>query len=72
MKKAIVFALIVTGCQTTTAKYTPEGCPIYYGELMREQTRACVAAYHAEKARHTGGIVTTCYETYGGKTCVTE
>lgn len=54
------------------APTTPEGCPIFMTELMQAQTRACVAAYYAEKARAAGQPVTTCYPSGGTVTCVTQ
>lgn len=67
MRKLIVIGFVaLTGCQDAV---TPEGCKIFYGE-MYAYTEACVAAYHAEKARQAGQPVTRCYQTVSGMTCV--
>lgn len=68
MKLTLSFALVtLAGCQGAT---TPEGCPIYMTEIMQAHTQACVAAYHAERARMEGRAVTTCHVAGNTTTCV--
>jgi starvation-inducible outer membrane lipoprotein len=67
MKKLIFAALVLAGCESA---YTAEGCPIYASEMMQAKTQACIAEYHAEKARLEGRVVTTCRTVGSTTTCV--
>ena len=69
MWKLMIAALALAGCQPAT---TPEGCKIYATEMMQANTRACVAAYHAEMAKASGRAVTKCFDNGAGVTCVQE
>ncbi len=64
---AVASALVLVGCEMAT----PEGCPIYLSEIGQARTQACVAAYHEEKARQAGGVVTNCRPVGGAMSCVT-
>lgn len=59
--------LLLAGCESAT---TPEGCPVMISELGRVHMEACIAAYHAEKARFEGRAVTTCRTVGSTTTCV--
>jgi hypothetical protein len=65
-----VSMMLLGGCGEPST--TAEGCPIYYGEIMRAQTEACVAAYHEERARAAGGVVTQCRRVGNDLSCVTQ
>jgi hypothetical protein len=71
MRRTLAALTLLAACDETLQR-TPEGCPIYYGPLLSVQTQACIAAYHAERARQEGRPVTRCYGTPGNMTCVTE
>lgn len=69
MKRILAFSfLVLGGCQGAT---TPEGCPIYATPMMQAQTQACVAAYHEEKARAAGAVVTRCTPVGNSVSCIT-
>ncbi len=63
-------ALVLLASCSEEGWETPEGCRIYASEIMQAQTEACVAAYHAEKARQEGRAVTTCRTVGSTTTCV--
>jgi len=73
MKKIMMLAatatITVAGCQKVV---TEEGCTVFIGPELQHITEACVAAYHAEKARLEGREVTTCRTVGNTTTCVTE
>tara|TARA_R100000808_G_C2130967_1_gene140194 strand:- start:506 stop:715 length:210 start_codon:yes stop_codon:yes gene_type:complete len=69
MWKWMIPMLVLTACE---AARTPEGCKIYATEMMQAETRACVAAYHAEMAKAAGKPVTRCFDNGAGVTCVQE
>ena len=65
----IVATLAVGACESAT---TSEGCPVMISELGRAHMEACIAAYHAEKARLEGRAVTTCRTIGSTTSCVSE
>ncbi|GIT90127.1 hypothetical protein JANAI62_03900 [Jannaschia pagri] len=68
---AALLAPTLTACVEQLV--TPEGCPIYYDDIMRHHTEACVAAYRRERARQAGVPVTECTPNgRGGMICVTQ
>lgn len=69
MRLTCVLALVLTGCGP--APTTEEGCPIEVGTFGRARMEACIAAYHEEKARQQGGVVTRCQQVGGSVSCST-
>lgn len=61
-------AFMVGGCVDSR---TPEGCPVMLSSAGSAYTEACIAEFHAEKARAAGGVVTTCRPAGGAVSCVT-